>query len=226
MYLRQVKVGPYENFNYLLGPDGEGLSAVIDPAFEVDRLISLAAEDGRHIIKIFLTHTHPDHVEGLAEMTLKTGAEIYVHPLEKERALDALYGVDDPVVHTVEDGDIVMVGSLQGRVIHTPGHTPGGVCYLFEDKLITGDTLFVNGCGRCDLPGGDPRALYNSLYNKVFRLPEETRFYCGHDYGDIPVSTLKRERERNPYLRWKSVEEFVQYRMVDYLKDKMRLTSP
>ncbi len=223
MYLKQVKVGPYENFNYLLGPDGGKEAAVVDPAFEVDRLISIADGDGRSIVKVLLTHTHPDHIEGLAGMVSRTGAEVYVHPLELERARQALIsaGLDDTTIHKVEDGVEVTVGDLKGRVIHTAGHTPGGVCYLFGEKLITGDTLFVGGCGRCDLSGGDPKALYDSLYGRLIGLPEDTEVFCGHDYGDMPVSTLARERRSNPYLKWNGVEEFVQYRMVGYLKDKI-----
>ncbi len=222
MYLRQLRLGSEPNFTYLLGPEEGVDTAVIDPGFEVEKVLSQARADGRRIVLALLTHTHGDHTAGLAELVRETGSQVYVHPLEKERALAALSGVEQPALGPVEDGDQIPIGGLVIKAIHTPGHTPGGLCYLVQDKLFTGDTLFVNGSGRCDLSGGDPHALYNSLYKKLMALPDDTQVLSGHDYGDMPVSTLGREKQRNPYLRWKGVEEFVQYRMVDYLKDKQK----
>lgn len=220
MYLKQIKVGPEVNFNYLIGPE-DGLEAgLIDPSSEPERLLAQAKADGRDIVCILITHTHGDHIAGLREVVIRTRGQIIVHPLEMQRVLGALRGVEHPLLRPVEEGDEVSIGSLKGQVIHTPGHTPGSVCYLFGNQLFTGDTLFVGGCGRCDLTGGDPRVLYHSLYDKLLKLPDDTQVLSGHDYGDICISTMGREKKKNPYLRWKSVDEFVQYRMVDYLKDK------
>lgn len=220
MYLKQIKVGPEGNFNYLIGPDDGGEAGVVDPSFDPERLMATARADGRDIVCILVTHTHGDHIAGLSEVVTRTKSQVIVHTLEMPRVLAALRGVERPLLRAVEEGDEINIGSLKGKVIHTPGHTPGGICYLFGRQLLTGDTLFVGGCGRCDLAGGDPRVLYYSLYNKLMKLPDDTQVLPGHDYGDLPVSTIGREKEKNPYLKWHSVEEFVQYRMVDYLKDK------
>jgi glyoxylase-like metal-dependent hydrolase (beta-lactamase superfamily II) len=222
MYLRQLRLGSELNFSYLLGPE-QGLdTAVVDPGFEVEKVLSQVKADGRRIVLALLTHTHGDHTAGLARIVRETDSPVYVHPLEKERAQAALGGVEQPALHPVKDGDEIPLGELVIKAIHTPGHTPGGLCYRVNDKLFTGDTLFVNGSGRCDLSGGDPRALYDSLYKKLMVLPDDTQVLSGHDYGDIPISSLAREKQRNPYLRWESVEGFVQYRMVDYLKEKQK----
>lgn len=222
MYLKHLRVGPESNFIYLVGPSEESDTAAIDPSFEIEKALAVAREDGRRISKVLLTHTHGDHTAGLADLVKKTQAQVCVHRLEAQRALAALKGVDHPMVWPLDEDDKICLGSLEGMVLHTPGHTPGGLCYLFEDKLFTGDTLFVGGCGRCDLAGGDPRILYQSLYEKLLSLSEDTIVYPGHDYGDKPISTIGQEKRTNPYLRWRTVEEFVQYRMVDYLKDKKR----
>ena len=212
MYLKQLKVGYLENFEYILADPYERIGTVIDPGFggkEVDRTIEEASRDGITIKYIIVTHFHQDHIGGVKEMAEKTGAELIVHDDEVHSV--GKLGFDCEIV--VKDGDLLSLGGLSVRIIHTPGHSPGSICIYTHTKLFTGDTLFVGGCGRADLPRSDPKALYSSLYEKILPLPDSTEVYPGHDYGDVPVSTIGREKENNPYLKCSSLDEFLRLRI-------------
>jgi len=209
MFVRQLEVGRFSVFAYLLGAENGGDALVIDPADGVDDLITLANEKNLTIRSIVNTHAHVDHVMGNEEMKRKTGAKIIVHendaPLLANipRTMLAMFGAhpSPPADQTVKDGDMIQVGKLSLKVLHTPGHSPGGMCLYGEGMVFTGDTLFVGGVGRTDLPGGSWQVMLNSIKTKLLTLPDEMVVYPGHNYGPAPSSTIKAERARNPFIR-------------------------
>lgn len=180
------------NLAYVLGDAGSGICAVIDPGWDSGAILSAAGEAKLRIEKILLTHAHFDHMGALAEIASETGAPIYVHSSE---ASDV--GGDLKTVVT-EDGTEIKLGSFKIECIHTPGHTPGSQCFLVGDNLFTGDTLFVDGCGRVDLPGSSPPEMLSSL-NRLSKLDPATKVWPGHDYGGLE-STIGKLMETNPYL--------------------------
>lgn len=208
MYLKQVEVGLMQNFNYLVGDPSTRECAYIDPAWEVDRLMKMAKEEGYQIKKILLTHNHFDHIEGVQRVVAETGAEVHIG---NEDAGPVKRGTGQVV--SLSDGQEIKLGRLGITALHTPGHTPGSTCYLIKSPdsplghLFTGDTLFQGNCGRSDLPGGDPEMLYRSL-QKLKKMDPETKVYPGHDYGIKPVTTIHYEREHNPTLKAITFDDF------------------
>ena len=208
MFLQQMEVGRFSVFAYLIGGDAGGDGLVIDPADDVDKIISLAAKKRLTIKYILNTHAHVDHVMGNAEMKKKTGAAIIIHeedaPLLTRTPMSmlAMFGgkPSPPADQTVKEGDLIQVGDLSFRVIHTPGHSPGGMCLYLDQAVFTGDTLFVGGLGRTDLPGGSWQVMLQSIKTKLLTLPDDTIVYPGHNYGPSPTSTIKTERLHNPFL--------------------------
>lgn len=207
--VRQIQVGPMANFSYLLASPSERIGTVIDPGWAgdgVNRILSEAEKEGISIRHIINTHTHYDHIGGVQEMVKKTGADFYLHGDEAAQS-----GIRETKL--LHDADQLVLDGLSVSVIHTPGHSPGSLCFYTDNRLFTGDTLFVGGCGRADLIGSDPRMLYLSLTAKILSLPAGTEIYPGHDYGQRPVSTLAIERKKNPYLSCQSVNEFLKLRI-------------
>lgn len=190
MFFKQVRVGVMQNFSYIIGSKGE--AAIVDPGWDVNKLVSICDDEGLKITKVLLTHGHFDHAQKLGKIVKKAGATVYVHELEN-------INYNDMKIENVSDNDEIKLGKLKIKVIHTPGHTPGSVCFLVSNKLITGDTLFVEAVGRVDLPGSDPQAMKESL-KKLSELDENIEVYPGHDYGSKPSSTIKYEKENNPYM--------------------------
>lgn len=204
----QTEVGMLSNFNELIACTETGQCAVVDPAYEVDRLLREARERQWTIAAVLVTHTHHDHVDGVEEMVRATGARVSVGAGE----VDALErAAPSAEVVGLVGGEIIEVGKLRIEAVPTPGHTIAGTSYLVDGNVCTGDTLFVGGCGRTDFPGGDAPTLWRSL-QRLAALPEETRVYPGHDYGQTPTSTIGWERTTNPYLLCKSEAEFVALR--------------
>lgn len=198
----QIEVGLLQNFCELLYCPETRVAAIVDPAFEVDRLLQLAREHQLRVETVLITHTHHDHIEGLAATVAATGARTHVHPNERER----VRGMANETVAIVDQGDIA-IGTRGVRSLETFGHTAGGTVYLADGYVVTGDVLFVGGCGRTDLAGGNTANLWRSL-QRLTALPEETRVYPGHDYGTTPTSSIGRELLENPYLRCRDYEEF------------------
>lgn len=176
------------NFAYIIGDNEAKLVAVFDPSGEDEKILKLAEEKDFKIIYVILTHSHPDHTEGASEIAAKTGAKIVAHKLSR---------VEHEI--SVDEGDILTVGKTKIKVIHTPGHTPDGICILVDNKLLTGDTLFVEGIGRTDLPGSDNKQMRQSLI-KLLKLDDDIEIYPGHDYGSKPSSTIGCEKRANPFL--------------------------
>jgi glyoxylase-like metal-dependent hydrolase (beta-lactamase superfamily II) len=195
----QIEVGLAQNLDEIIAaPDGR--AAIVDPAFEVDRLLREAAAHDFKIEAVLITHTHHDHIDGLWDTVRLTGARVYVGRGELDKAREAVEkAVPDPTLIPLDGGETIELGDLRIQTLATPGHTLAGISYLFDGCVCTGDTLFIGGCGRTDFPGGDPRILWASL-QKLAALPEHTRVYPGHDYGATPTSTIGHERATNPYL--------------------------
>jgi len=201
MIFRQLKVGGFDsNFSYIVADELTKEAVVVDPCGNLEEILESIKKEKLKVKYIVNTHGHSDHTEGNKEMSSITGAKIVCHE------------EDAPSVNPdikVKDGDILRVGNLEIRVIHTPGHTPGSICLLVENILLTGDTLFVGYCGRADGPGGSAEKLYHSLFCKIGSLPDDTLVYPGHDYGKKPFSKVGYEKAFNPYYKCKSKEEFI-----------------
>lgn len=220
MKLIQTEVGAMQNFCYVAGCAATGRAALVDPAWEVDRMLEAARREGLVITDLLVTHTHPDHIEGLGAAQRATGATVSVHALEADRARARLaaQGGDTTAVRPLAGDDLIRIGDLEIRALHTPGHTPGAICYLTpagEDHpagVLTGDTLFIGRCGRTDFPGSDPVAMYHSL-RRLASLPEDTIVYPGHNYADRPTSTIGRERTHNVHMSADGLDEFLVRRM-------------
>jgi len=197
----QIEVGLLQNFVELLYCPKTREAAVVDPAWEPDRLLREIESLQLNLRSILITHTHNDHIEAVEAMVAATGARVFVHPHEQARVEATCRTLSPPAVYCpVHDRMDIAIGERGVRVLETFGHTVGGVCYLADGYVIAGDVLFVGGCGRTDMQGGDTNALWHSL-QRLMALPEETRVFPGHDYGKTPTSTIGREILENPYLR-------------------------
>lgn len=210
LFFRQIEVGHHAVFAYLIGDLRSHEAVVVDPADDVDELITLAGRNGLKIAEIINTHGHVDHIMGNAEMKEKTGARIKIHEaeagyLEKigEFWLQMFNARKSPPADEVlTDGDVLRIGDFRWQVIHTPGHTPGGIC-LYQPEYgicLTGDTLFVGSVGRVDGPMASGAQLLNSITTKLLVLPDDTEIFPGHNYGMSPTSTIGHERITNPFL--------------------------
>ena len=206
--IHALELGPMENFIYLIEDRASGRAAVVDPAWDVPEVLKLADEHGVRITDILLTHSHQDHINGIEAVLQEYDAQL--HLLKDEARFWGSY-LDLPTLH--HGGDRIELGDTQIEVLHTPGHTPGSACYRVGDRLITGDTLFVFGCGRCDLRGGDPEQMYVTLKDMVERLPKDIVILPGHNYAVKPTSTLEEQLEGNPFLHFDQLDRFVEYRM-------------
>ncbi len=211
LYLRQLLLGPMENFVYLLGAAGAKDVAVVDPAWDVDAIERAASEDGKTIACAVVSHCHFDHVNGVPELLRRRDIPVYAQKEELEFSPE-LRAFGD-AVKAANPGDEIPVGPLKIKALHTPGHTPGSQCFHCSDSLVSGDTLFIKACGRCDLRGGDPEAMYRSLSQILARLPDDTQLFPGHDYAEVPVSTIGEEKKQNPYLQFGDLASFLAYRM-------------
>ncbi len=198
----QMEVGLLQNFCEILYCPETHEAAIVDPAWEVDRLLNEAGRRGLKVTTVLITHTHNDHIEGVGQVVEKTGATVVVNPREAAAVSAPGRKMLDAV-----DGREIAIGKRGLRALETPGHTVGGTCYLADGYVVTGDVLFVGGCGRTDFTGGDSAAMWKSL-QRLTRLPEQTRVYPGHDYGDTPTSTIAHELRTNRFLRCATFEEF------------------
>lgn len=187
MIVKQLKFGG-DNFIYLVGCERTRKACVIDTLADTDRILHAARQNNLEIERIIHTHGHYDHVAGSEELKKRTGAKIIMHELDAKRV--------DYVDIRLKDEKEIIVGDLKLRAIHTPGHTPGGICLYAEGQLFTGDTLFVGDSGRTDLPGGHRPTLGASI-RKLMTLPDETIVWPGHDYGPTSSSTIGWEKKNN-----------------------------
>ncbi len=215
LYLKQFELGQMANYVYFIGSTTTKEVAVVDPAWEIDRIVKLAQADDMRITHILVTHTHPDHVggklfgleiQGIAELLEKVDAKVVINKAEAGY-LTPLSGSN---IVRAEHGQTLNLGDVTITLVHTPGHTPGSQCFLVQDRLVSGDTLFIGSCGRVDLPGSNPEQMYDSLVNKLMKLDDKTVVLPGHNYaGGRTSSSIGEERRRNPYVQFRSVSEFL-----------------
>ncbi|MBN1569061.1 MAG: MBL fold metallo-hydrolase [Acidobacteria bacterium] len=219
MIVKQAEIGPMMNYVYLIGCTETREAAVVDPAWDVRLILDLSRKSELKIGHILLTHGHPDHVNALEPLMESTGAPVYIHAEEVDymREVARSFGMSTEFmkrhankIQTVSDGDKITVGKLHIKCLHTPGHTPGSMCFLVENCLFSGDTLFVDACGRVDMPGGDPKKMWWSLNHTLRALDDQTIVYPGHDYGGSPTSTIGAQKRTNPYMNYDSVQQFMQ----------------
>lgn len=188
--LKKLVVGPYQANCYILGCDKTKEGAVIDPGDEIFRIVREISRASLRIKHIFLTHGHFDHTGGAKELKEITRAKVWIHPL------DAM-GLNFKADEDLSEGCHIQVGTYPIEVIHTPGHSPGGVCLYAPGVVFTGDTLFAGSIGRTDFPGGDHHGLIRAVVGKIFPLGNDLRIYPGHG----PSSTIGAERATNPFFR-------------------------
>ena len=214
LLIRQYEIGPLNNFLYLLGDPATKEMTVVDPAWDVGFLCREAQRLEYKITQVFLTHAHNDHVNGLAELLGRYQVPVYISKHEAPFLTAQL-----PNLTKIADRTELNVGGISVQTLHAPGHTPGCQCFFFKDAgsgkpaVLSGDVLFIDGCGRCDLPGSDPWEMYKSLSNVIMKLPDETVVYPGHNYGPTPTDTIGNQKQTNPYLQCGTQKEFLTERM-------------
>ena len=208
LYLERLEVGAMQNWAYLIGSRAKRQCLVVDPAWDVAAILRKAEQDGMEVVGALVSHWHPDHVggdlfghdiEGLATLLTKKSVPIHVNRHELE-GVAKVTGVSKKDLVGHDGGEKVDVGDVAISLLHTPGHTPGSQCFLCHGHLLSGDTLFIRGCGRVDLPGGDSEQMWKSLHTVLKRLPPATQLHPGHHYGPIAESTIGEEARENPYL--------------------------
>ena len=218
LYLKQLLMGrdvakgdraatQMQNFVYLVGDRDAGECLVIDPAWDIQGILDVAATDGMAITGALATHYHPDHVgggmfgievEGLAKLMELGPCKVHAHKEEVE-GIGVVTGLSKSDLVAHDSGDKIVVGEVEIELLHTPGHTPGSSCFRVKDALLAGDTLFLTGCGRVDLPGGDPEEMQRTLSQRLTTLPDTTILYPGHAYGG-ESATMDVVRRTNPSL--------------------------
>jgi glyoxylase-like metal-dependent hydrolase (beta-lactamase superfamily II) len=206
------------NFAYLVGDRERGEAVVVDPAYRARELVEIAGADGMRITGVLATHYHADHIggtimghgiEGIRELLAMDDVEARVH-IQRDEAEWVLRqtGVSESDLVRHDSGDQVMAGEVAITLLHTPGHTPGSQCFLVDGRLVAGDTLFLDGCGRTDLPGSDPDQMYESLTHRLARVPDDTVLYPGHLYSPEPHASMGETRRRNFVFRIPSLEQW------------------
>ena len=228
LYLRQLKAGRdfgaadpvagmMQNFVYLIGDREKRECLVVDPAWDVAGVLRCAEVDGMRVTGALVTHWHPDHVggsmmghdvEGLAALMALRPVPVHVHRADAQ-LVQMMTGLSasDLVLH--DSADVVKAGDVEVQCLHTPGHTKGSQCFLCGKALISGDTLFLQGCGRTDLPGGDPEEMWRTLHERLLTLPRDLVLYPGHDYASRPHATMADVAQTNPVLRAPDLNSFL-----------------
>ena len=206
------------NFVYLVGDRETGEALIVDPAYGVRELVELAGADDMRVVGALVTHYHPDHVggsmmgwdiEGVAELLSIDDVDAPIHVNRNEaRGVQMVTGASESDLVLHDGGDVVTVGAIPITLVHTPGHTPGSQCFLVDGRLVAGDTLFLDGCGRTDLPGGDADEMYLSLTQRLGAVPDDTVLYPGHQYSAAPSATMGETRASNYVFRLPTIEQW------------------
>ena len=205
MKIVQIPVGNMQNFSYIVYDEKNNIGAIIDPSWDLEKILVLLEGNKISSKYIINTHTHFDHILGNEHIAEITKAKIIQHEKSTHKK-----------DRSVRDDEIITVGEVELEVSYTPGHSEDSICLIVnKESVITGDTLFVGNCGRVDLPGSDPEMMYDSLYNKVAKLDDSLVVYPGHNYGPTPTSTILNEKLNNPMLNFKTKNAFLKYMVND-----------
>ena len=211
-YVHQLKLGPMENFVYLVGRQDSPEVLVVDPAWDVEAIERAVEQQGKQMVGAFVSHCHHDHTNGLPRLLARRDIPVYAQRAEVDFSQE-LRQLAGEALRPLGPGDTIAVGGGSFLALHTPGHTPGSHCLLAGNALVSGDTLFINKCGRCDLHGGNPEDMYRSLTQVLALVPDQTKLWPGHDYADVPVAEMGEVRRTNPYFQCRDQESFVALRM-------------
>ena len=204
--VHQLALGEMDNFVYVIEDEISKACAIVDPAWDVTAILDCIQSRDLELVYILLTHGHFDHTDGLADCLAYKEVAVYMSKQE----LPKLIPNQQNLIFT-NDNDVIPFGSNRIKIMHTPGHSPGGQCFYIDDHLITGDTLFINGCGRCDLGGSSIDDMYESL-ERIKSLPDDTLIYPGHHYDDKPIDTLINQKKTNRFLLCQNKGEFIRKR--------------
>jgi len=204
IYFTQAQIGPMANFIYLIGDVNTGECTVVDPAWDIPKIEEIAAKDGMKITSALITHHHFDHTNGLSNLLKNNDIPVYINKHDAEFVKAA---GDTRVL--VEGGDSLKIGDVEITFIHTPGHTPGSQCFSVMNSLVAGDTLFIDGCGRTDFPGGSAEEMYDSIHNKLMKLDPQTILFPGHNYGVKPYATMEEQAKTNVFMRATRLDQFL-----------------
>jgi glyoxylase-like metal-dependent hydrolase (beta-lactamase superfamily II) len=205
------------NFSYLIGDRETGEALVVDPAYDPGGILDVLEADGMRLTGVLATHYHPDHVggemmgygiAGVGELLERVAVPVHVQHEEAE-FVRKVTGIGEGDLRVHRSGDRVDVGAVSVELIHTPGHTPGSQCFLVDNRLVAGDTLFLDGCGRTDLPGGDPAEMYRSITERLARIPDDAILFPGHLYSPEPSASLGETRQRNFVFTPRSEEQWL-----------------
>ncbi len=207
------ELGLMQNMIYLIHDHASNQLAIIDPAWDIPAIIKHIQDTGAELTDVLITHCHDDHSNGITSLQRHFPA-LTLHYSQNETSI----WPERPVGKAHDDGEIIRLGDTSIRILHTPGHSPGSACYLVDNKLFTGDTLFVYGCGRCDLPGGNPGLLFDSLQRLIREMPPETEIYPGHHYASEVTSTMAEQLHGNPFLHIQQRDAFILFRNTHSMK--------
>lgn len=205
------------NFCYLIGDRDTGEAVIVDPAYDTATILDVLAADDMTPVGVLATHYHADHIGGnmmghqiggIADLLEAHDVPIHVQRPEQEFVTKTT-GLGADVLSSHDSSDVVSVGGIDIELIHTPGHTPGSQCFLVDDHLVSGDTLFLDGCGRTDLPGGDPEELYHSIHDRLGKVPDSAVLYPGHLYSPEPSRSMKETRDLNVVYKPRSLEQWL-----------------
>ena len=212
LIVEQIQIGPMANFTYIVGSRSTREVVVVDPAWDIDGLLGHLAKRDYTLTAALATHYHPDHIgggmggrsiAGVTELLAKNPVKVYAHR-EEAGGVKRVTGISESDLVKVDSGDKLDVGMVEIEFLHTPGHTPGSQCFRIKNTLVSGDTLFIDGCGRVDLPGSDTEQMYHSL-QKLKALPDDTLLLPGHNYSNVPVATMGETKQVNAYLAVKDL---------------------
>ena len=213
LIVEQIQIGPMQNFTYIVGSKRTREVAIVDPAWDIGELVEQINTKDYKLTAALVTHYHPDHcggsfgghdVEGVADLLETNPVKIYAHKAEAD-GVKRVTGISESDMVRVESGDDLKLGDISIEFLHTPGHTPGSQCFRIKNTLVSGDTLFINGCGRVDLPGSSSEDMYHSI-QKLGSLPDDTLLLPGHDYAHVPNATLAETKKVNTYMNVKDLK--------------------
>jgi len=200
MFFKQIQKHG-DNFSYIIADEETKQAAIVDSSYNADEIMKIVKTQKLQLKYVINTHGHSDHTAGNAELASIFGAKIVAH--KQSKISPDLF---------VDDGDTIYIGKISVKIIYTPGHTTDSICLLIDNqKLLTGDTLFVGECGRTDFPGGNSKSMYESLFGKLTKLDDDVEVYPGHDYGVKPSTTIGEEKKSNYTLQPRTIKDFIEF---------------